>query len=137
MGEEQFMAVQNATTLVGYHGAGLSWARWAHPDAAEIQLIGLPCSFESHSNMHFQKRYSIQHSILGGIGLNTNQTEEDYFCRLLHNREHRAKLSEEEIKYLSSRDGDVRHYDAVVDIPALVETIRKIDVTLNVNVHSA
>mmetsp|Transcript_10273 Transcript_10273/g.26987 ORF Transcript_10273/g.26987 Transcript_10273/m.26987 type:complete len:397 (-) Transcript_10273:1063-2253(-) len=36
--DEQFAAMRKTTTLLGYHGAGLSWAQLLPPDTAEIQV---------------------------------------------------------------------------------------------------
>lgn len=36
--DNPFAAMRRTTTLIGYHGAGLSWARMLPPDSAEIQV---------------------------------------------------------------------------------------------------
>lgn len=120
---EQFKAIQNTTTLVGYHGAGLSWARYIHPQAAEIQLVGYSCNFESHSSMKFTSKYSILHSDLRAIGENTNQSEADKWCEVLLLKNKSA--SDEE--FLNRHNRDVRQYDTVVDIPELIRTIDFLD----------
>jgi hypothetical protein len=98
---DQFRAVQNSTTIIGYHGAGLSWSRWTHPDAAEIQLIGFPCIHESHSSMKFKKRYSIQHAALNSIGANLNQTLANLFCEVIENKVKKSELTPAEKAYYS------------------------------------
>lgn len=121
----QFVAIQNSTTLIGTHGAGLSWARWLHRDAAEIQLIGFPCAFESHSRMNYVKRYSIEHADIHAIGSEVNQTRADHLCEIRGKPDRLLSESDKELK--AATNYDIRRYDTVIDIPALVGTIEKLD----------
>jgi hypothetical protein len=99
---DQFRVVQNSTTIIGYHGAGLSWSQWIHPDAAEIQLIGFPCAYESHSSMKYKRRYSIQHAALDSIGTNMKETLANMFCSLIEKKLNKSLITSSEEAYFAS-----------------------------------
>lgn len=123
----QFIAVQNSTTLIGTHGAGLSWSRWLHRDAAEIQLIGFPCAFEARSRMDYAQKYSIHHADIHATTLEINQTVLDHLCEIRKKPIHELDVNDKALR--AATDYDVRNYDTVVDIPALVNSIKNLDPT--------
>ena len=136
---EQFAAMQHSTTLIGYHGAGLSWARLLPGDSASIQVIGFPCWYESHSSMHFTgSRYASLHSTLHGGKDGSggtweqqfqNQTAADAFCRAARKR--KKNLTPEEAAAAEGRSLDVRKYNATLDVSQVIDAVRRIDPVLS------
>ena len=137
--EEQFRAIRSATTLVGAHGAGLAWSTLTEKQVAEIQVVGFPCRFESHSTMKFRGRYGIVPSLGSMVHSSfANATAKAEWCLLLpklekQNRK-RAKLLTDSDRELLRETGvptDVRKLDVVVDIPFLIDTVSSLDITLS------
>ena len=131
--EEQFVIMQNATTLIGVHGAGLSWARFLHPRSAVIQLSPYPCHFDIHSpvSFGFQIRYGIVQSSLRATSPFINVSDANTVCSLLEMiRNSRKQLTEEEDALHKLFSHEVRFHDVTVDIPGLIEGIRNLDSVL-------
>jgi len=117
---DQLLGVQNITTLIGYHGAGLSLARVMHPLAAEIQVQGYPCPIEAHSSMKFRRAYAIMPSVKNTLRDDATNNLADRFC------------AGEGVSAISP---DVRDLDAVIDIHLLIDILRANDPVLSQN-HS-
>jgi hypothetical protein len=105
--EDQFAIMQNTTTLIAYHGAGLAWAKVLPKHAAEIQVIGLPCSLESHSRENFvpPDRYRIVHSSLDVVNTEVDENMTKRYCEVLRRSnqvgiKNMAGLTEEELEIL-------------------------------------
>ena len=128
---EQFSLIQNTSTLIGYHGAGLRWATFLHPHAAEIQVIGLPCSYESHSKMNFRKRYAIIHGDLNSMSTNHNQSYHDELCRQLIQKKYQIKKKVFDTWIENNTVSDIRALNVIVNIVDVINTIKRIDPVLN------
>ena len=143
---EQFLMMQNTTTLIGVHGAGLAWARLLPSEAAEIQVIGLPCSLESPSKQNFvsAKRYRILPSSLDAINTEVDEAATKRYCEVLRRSndmgmKNKAALSADELRILDGSSifdtgigtADVRKYEAILSIPDVVRTVSEIDPVLN------
>ena len=129
---EQFRAIRNATTLLGAHGAGLSWGRFLPTNATLIQLVGFPCAYESHSNMHVHNPYGILPADARATSMFYNTSSATIFCDLMERKRRGAQdssFTSGENATIQERPLDVREYDVVVDIPRLVEFISTADVT--------
>lgn len=128
---EQFRAIRNATTLLGAHGAGLSWGQFLPTNATLIQLVGFPCAYESHSNMHLHDPYGILPADARATSMFYNTSSATIFCDLMErkSRAQDSSFTSVENATIQERPLDVRKYDVVVDIPRLVELIRTADVT--------
>jgi hypothetical protein len=134
--DEQFAAMQHTTTLIGYHGAGLTWSRLLPGNAASVQVIGFPCSFESHSSMQFTTRYTILHSNIrdgvDGRGVKwqfPNQSAAEAFCGAV--RKKNKDLTNAEAAAAAGRSLDVRKYNATLNVTEVIETVRGLDPVLN------
>ena len=117
--EEQIVSVQNLSTLVGYHGAGLRWAEAMHPLGAEIQIQGFPCESNlkgAKSSMDFKHRYRVLPSLRNSLRDDETESLADKFC---HNNTS-TKIVQ-----------DVRRLNGIVDIQKLILTIKEIDPVLN------
>jgi hypothetical protein len=114
--DEQFECMQNVTTLIGYHGAGLSWARALPEHAAWIQVLGLPCSPRSgpyYRSFDFGRgKYAVLHSALPVIGTERNQTRANLKCR------------KEELNKLGDRP---RKMNAILDVSEVIRTVEMMD----------
>ncbi len=60
-----------------------------------------------------------------------NQTVVDHLCEIRKKSD--RDLDEDDRKLKAATHYDVRHYDTVVDIPALIKTIRKLDPTCSIS----
>jgi hypothetical protein len=142
--DEQFLAMQNTTTLIAYHGAGLAWARLLPGHAAEVQVIGLPCSLESHSKQNYAEanRYRILHSSLDAVNAEVDSNATRRYCEVLRRSnivgvKNRKSLTDDEVQILEGSSifetatADVRKYDAILSIPDVIQTITEIDPVLS------
>jgi len=95
------------------------------------QIIGFPCAYESHSNMHFSKRYAI----LPAEWRTSFASEADAneFCDVVRRSEAKKhkNLTKSETGPIDGQSIDIRQYNATVDVPALIEMLQKLDPTLN------
>ena len=107
---DQYLIMQNTTTLIAYHGAGLAWARVLPRHAAEIQVIGLPCSIEPRESGQMwvpKHRYRLVHSSVDAIGTDVDEKAAKRYCDVLHRSNqlgvrNRNALSKEELQILAT-----------------------------------
>ena len=117
----QAMIVQNLTTLVGYHGAGLAWGTAMHKDAAVIEIQGWPCPKTTHSPMGSGDRFRILPTLIDSLRADSAFNLSSKWC---------ASESIAEAANRTNITDDVRLLDAVVNISLLEETLRVIDPVL-------
>ena len=129
--DEQFKAVQEATTYIGAHGAGLRWGQYLHPRAAMMQLVGFPCAQEVQSKMGFRPRYAIIRSLLQNATTATDFARADHWCRLLATHpigdKHPIPLSPEDAAILRERNRDGRAHDINIDVDMLIRAVEMLD----------
>ena len=75
--------------------------------------------------MNYVRRYSIQHADIRAIGNEVNQTQGDHLCKIRGIPD--RLLSDVDKKLKAETNFDIRRYDTVVDIPALIQTIEDLD----------
>jgi len=111
--KEQLTKVANLTSLVGYHGAGLSLGRVLAPSAAILEVQGFPCTVKQRSRMDFTSRFAMIPSIPNSLRDDTSKQTLEKFC-----------LEKTNIPGMSN---DVRKHDAIVDIHLLIQKICELD----------
>ena len=128
--DEQFTAIQDATTYIGAHGAGLRWGQYLHPRAAMMQLVGFPCAIEVQTKMGFRPRYAVIRSLLPNITTDADFARADRWCKLLSRHQIGTKfppLSVKDAAALGEWKRDVRLYDVNVDIAMLIRAVEMLD----------
>ena len=126
----QFLAVQDATTYIGAHGAGLRWGQYLHPRAAMMQLVGFPCAIETQSQMGLRPRYAVIRSIVPNVTTEADFARVKHWCDLV--QKHgvgmpSSPLSPEDGVAIHEWDRDVRKHNVNVDIPMLIRAVEMID----------
>ena len=129
--DEQFLAVQDATTYIGSHGAGLRWGQFIHKQAAIMQLVGFPCSIELQSKMGVRPRYAVIRSLHESIKTKADAERAERWCKIATEHQIGLKsaspLREEDAALLSEWKVDVRLYDVNADVDMLVRAVEMLD----------
>ena len=133
---KQLEMMQKATTLIGAHGAGLSWARFTHPRSAIIQLSPYPCYYDinrfSPVMFGFQVRYGIVLSGFSTTSLFQNISQAKVVCAVLK-KIHKQPLTSLEKRIEGIFSHDIRKNDVNVDISSLCVAIKRLDPIVNID----